>query len=476
MAEEVTSEITPFPVDGTNRIYRTITTHENGDVKKTVYQQQIDESVYDQRKLTTPTLVAEGDDGLYYTIVRTETKDASGNISGTDSIYADLAFQKEYAKNGGTSLKANLNAESAIALAKNTDKDINHWKAQYPTINNVLLTADTVETGLAELAFNTEDIPLSFTGRRRTEYENLYYPEDIVSSEQDRIRFSMRYISGKRNIEFNFNNFNPLSVGNRNTTGIQGSVTLPITGGIQDKNSVKYDAESLNVFGAAGAAAVLNPGGAFQAGADFLRAAITLPPEELQKILNTPDAQNIVSALRLGLAQQVSGGNLLSRLGGGVLNPNMELLFQAPTLRTFNFSFTMSARSRTEATQIKKIIRFFKQGMSVKKSNNNIFVVSPNIFNIQYKTGDGRNHPSIGKIKNCALMDLNTTYGNGNTYMTYDDRDRTMTQYKIDMTFQELDPITEDDYLNADHSAAGTSNFLLAPELDDFVTDSSIGY
>ena len=43
-------------------------------------------------------------------------------------------------------------------------------------------------------------------------------------------------------------------------------------------------------------------------------------------------------------------------------------------------------------------------------------------------------------------MDLNTTYGNGNTYMTYDDRDRTMTQYKIDMTFQELDPITEDDY------------------------------
>ena len=34
-----------------------------------------------------------------------------------------------------------------------------------------------------------------------------------------------------------------------------------------------------------------------------------------------------------------------------------------------------------------------------------------------------------------------------------------MTQYKIDMTFQELDPITEDDYLNVDHSAAGTRIF-----------------
>jgi|TARA_B100000085_G_scaffold205507_1_gene189115 hypothetical protein len=480
MAQEVTSGAVVKKIDGTERDYRTITTHENGKIQKTVYQQEIDKSVYEQRKLTTPTLVAEGDDGLYYVTVRTETRDASGNISGTDSIYADLAFQQEYAKNGGTSLKSNLNAESAIALAKNTDKNINHWKAQYSTTNNVLLTPAIIEEGLTELAFNTDDIPLSFTGRRRTEYENLYYPEDIVSSEQDRIRFSMRYISGNRNISFfqrADGSFNPLSVGNRTTTGIQGSVTLPITGGIQDKNSVKYDAETLNVFQAAGAAAILNPGGAAAAAGQFLSDAITKSPDELQKILASDDAENIVAALRLGLAQSFTGGNLLSRVGGGVLNPNMELLFQGPTLRTFNFSFTMSARSRTEATQIKKIIRFFKQGMSVKKSNNNIFVVSPNIFNIQYKTGDGRDHPSIGRIKNCALLDLNTTYGNGNTYMTYDDRDRTMTQYKIDMTFQELDPITEDDYGNFDE-IVGTENFLLRPTIENEVAipDSQIGF
>ena len=128
----------------------------------------------------------------------------------------------------------------------------------------------------------------------------------------------------------------------------------------------------------------------------------------------------------------------------------------------------MSARSRTEATQIKKIIRFFKQGMSVKKTKNNIFIVSPNIFTINYKTGDGREHPSIGRIKQCALLDLNTTYGNGNTYMTYDDPDRTMTQYKIDLTFQELEPITEDDYDNFDE-IAGIENEVAIP-------DNHIGY
>ena len=224
-------------------------------------------------------------------------------------------------------------------------------------------------------------------------------------------------------------------------------MTLPIPGGISDKNSVKFEGETIDLGMALGAGAILNPTGAASAVGNLIRNAIEMDPKELQEVLNSEQAGNIVSALRLGLAQSFTGGNLVSRLGGGVLNPNTELLFKAPTLRSFSFSFTMSARSREEATQIKKIIRFFKQGMSVKKSPGNIFVLSPNIFTINYKTGDGKEHPSIGRIKPCALLDLNTSYGNGNTYMTYDDPDRTMTQYKIDMSFQELDPITEDDYL-----------------------------
>ena len=98
------------------------------------------------------------------------------------------------------------------------------------------------------------------------------------------------------------------------------------------------------------------------------------------------------------------------------------------------------------------------------------------MFNIQYLTDGGMQHPSIGRIKECALASINTQYTPDGTYMTFDDEKRTMTSYQIDMTFIELEPLTETDYLNADHDVAGTSNFLLAPELDDFVTDSSIGY
>ena len=45
--------------------------------------------------------------------------------------------------------------------------------------------------------------------------------------------------------------------------------------------------------------------------------------------------------------------------------------------------------------------------------------------------GGFRDHPSIGKIKDCALTAINTQYTPDGTYMTYDDDARTMTSYTI---------------------------------------------
>ena len=79
------------------------------------------------------------------------------------------------------------------------------------------------------------------------------------------------------------------------------------------------------------------------------------------------------------------------------------MLFGGPQLRRFTFQFLMSPRDKEEATQVRKIIRFFKQGMSVKTSASNVFLKAPNVFDIQYQafTTDGREipHPSINRIK-----------------------------------------------------------------------------
>ena len=45
------------------------------------------------------------------------------------------------------------------------------------------------------------------------------------------------------------------------------------------------------------------------------------------------------------LAGMASGNqNLITRTTGAILNPNLDLLFQAPTLRPFNFNFSLSPR------------------------------------------------------------------------------------------------------------------------------------
>ena len=130
------------------------------------------------------------------------------------------------------------------------------------------------------------------------------------------------------------------------------------------------------------------------------------------------------------------------------------MLFNGPSLRQFPFTFKLSARDAEEADQIRKIIRFFKQGMSVKTSSSNVFLKSPNIFRISYQTfntdGDEIVHPSLNIIKDCALLSCNVQYTPDGTYMTYDDPFRTMTSYQLTLAFGELDPIFDDDYTDLD--------------------------
>ena len=302
---------------------------------------------------------------------------------------------------------------------------------------------------LPQVVFNPVEDQFGVTDNRKTEYENLFYPEDISTSRQDRIRFTMFYQSG-RSFNFNLNAEGAddlFTFGKRNTKTINGSVTLPIQGGISDTNAVQYSDNELSPIQAAGAGIILNPNEAFQSASQLFQGGA----EAFQNMLSSPEVQSIVNALKVSLAGTAVGANLTARTTGAILNPNLELLLNKPLLREFEFKFRMSARDRKEASQIRKIIRFFKMGMSVKKSNTSLFIVSPNQFRIQYLAGGegniSKDHPSIGKIKECALTSLNTNYTPDNTYMTFDDEARTMTSYEITMRFKELTPLTESDYL-----------------------------
>ena len=72
------------------------------------------------------------------------------------------------------------------------------------------------------------------------------------------------------------------------------------------------------------------------------------------------DLKQLTASLFTGRAINRTGNELLTRARGTVVNPNLELLFNGPTLSPFNFQFRLSPRDRGEALQVRQIIRAIK--------------------------------------------------------------------------------------------------------------------
>ena len=307
-----------------------------------------------------------------------------------------------------------------------------------------------------EIKFKFDDIVLNLQGRKfRKKYEDLFYPVGLGANKQDRIRFEQIYSEGKT-IEAGINLEG--KVFQRNQKRINGSVTLPIVTGIGDKNEVDWQGATLNplqALGASGALSLFRQASTADSIGDAFARGGTAISEGVAKLKTGTVGRDMQQAINIYLAQKAVGAQgLLSRASGAILNPNLEMLFSGPSLRNFDFTFKLSPRDGNEAEQVRKIIRFFKQGMSVKTSSSNVFLKAPNIFKIQYQTfntnGDEILHPSLNIIKECALKSCDVQYTPDGTYMTYDDPFRTMTSYQLSLSFGELDPIYDSDYTELD--------------------------
>ena len=285
----------------------------------------------------------------------------------------------------------------------------------------------------------------------RSQYDNLYYPIDIRTTKQDYILFrqksytanSLQRISGTQD----FGN-----IGARRTAPLDqrslGSVVLPVQPSINDVNAVTWGDDRLNPLKSALAGSSFN---AMNTGS-FTAAAGALVDDAAAAAELFKSNSSLGNALKMYFAgQAVNAENLLSRTSGAVLNPNLELLFSGPTLRPFTFTFQLSPRDKSEAIMVKKIIRYFKQGMSVKRGDKNLFLKAPNVFDINYIFGPtGRDHKSLNRIKTCALQSCGVDYTPNGTYMTFGSEDSgddgTMVTYNLTLQFTELEPVYSDDY------------------------------
>jgi hypothetical protein len=288
----------------------------------------------------------------------------------------------------------------------------------------------------------------------RASYGHLRYPLKMNTDnreKQDVIKFTM--IEYTPSLKFSKgegeegNSFALSSADRKGTEeSTRGTVTLPIQPTIVDSNSVNWQEDSINSLMLAAANVST---GFIQGGSGGLTAAIT----NIQKQVGAEGNDNLKNALTAAAASAALGNNIFTRATGAILNPNMELLFNGPSLRQFSYSFNLSARSAPESKAIQKIIRFFKQGMSVQRSPGELFLVTPDIFKIQYLLKGGTDHPYINRIKTCALTNCSVDYTPTGSYMTFEDG--AMVSYTLNLSFEELEPIYHDDYDALDKDEIG---------------------
>ena len=229
----------------------------------------------------------------------------------------------------------------------------------------------------------------------------------------------------------------------------RGVVTLPMQPGIQEGNTVNWGPENINPLqimglGLANDLMDLNLQGAMN---NLIKSA-----EAAGNDL-TPDV------IKSYFAGKAIGANVLGRATGQTINNNVEVLFNGPGLRTFNYNYRFTPREPKEAKEIKNIIRFFKKQMAPKRSTSRIFLKSPNVFKLKYQFKNG-DHPFLNNIKMCALNGFTVDYTPDGSYSTYNDDggegDGSMTSYNVGLSFMEMTPIYNEDFFRDSEGKEGT--------------------
>jgi len=348
----------------------------------------------------------------------------------------------------GGALKTNINQQIKTAATK----------ASIPPEQQKPLTLDqntASPTGDPPAAgqFKPEDVTTikeaagkEYKGRKNYPGEDLRYPI-TMDQNQDCIQFKIiKYVARGLGLDKNLGlRKDAPPAGNILTT-----ITLPMpSGGISDRNSVNWQSGELNPA-MEGVAATLN---SFLLGGPKTGAATA--KDEFGAFLGGESNTKLLKALIASQTiKSALGQNVLSRQYGVVINPNLELLFDSPSLRDFSFTFKMTPRSKSEAIRVRTIIRYFKQAMSVKRSESVLLLKAPHTFRISYLTST-QNHPYLNRFKECALTNCSVNYTPDGQYMSYDASDpdgRSMTAYELSLNFQELEPIFDDDYDDGDNS------------------------
>lgn len=153
-----------------------------------------------------------------------------------------------------------------------------------------------------------------------------------------------------------------------------------------------------------------------------------------------------LAALRVSPYGNVLPVDALLKGQGVAINPQVQLLFKAVSLRTFQMEFMFSPKSQKESQAVVDIVRTFKfhaapevGGTADGGRSTGLFFIVPSTFNIEFLFSRNKNmnqNTSIHRIGECVLENVNVDYA-PNGWSTFEDG--SPTQVRLTLNFKETD-------------------------------------
>jgi hypothetical protein len=172
--------------------------------------------------------------------------------------------------------------------------------------------------------------------------------------------------------------------------------------------------------------------------------------------------KDILEKMGLGL----NFNALTQGIGGKVMNPYTEQIFEGIGMRSFDMSWKLVPRSQFEQTKISDMIKRIRsltlpnysgslgtaaagQDTSEIDTLSDRWLEVPNIFRLTWKTTGGAEITSIPKIKPCVCTNVQVSYTPDNVWATHMINDQPHpVAYNLTMSFKETEIITGQDVAN----------------------------
>tara|TARA_B100000686_G_scaffold342367_1_gene421374 strand:- start:1479 stop:2732 length:1254 start_codon:yes stop_codon:yes gene_type:complete len=203
---------------------------------------------------------------------------------------------------------------------------------------------------------------------------------------------------------------------------------------------------------------------------DSIRSTAKIISNQWEKLPATLGAAAIQKAAKAVTGDSIGMQDVFSAIGGGILNPNVELIFGGHDLRTLTLTFLMVPYNKKEAQIIEGIVKTFKKSMlpsmngqgqdfwstqNEKATDTNrawlagwggkrktlsemtTFISNPDLVKVTFMQGGGVNS-KISQFKTMSITDFDVNYTPDGTYAVGPDGYPVATQIQVNLMESKL--------------------------------------